>query len=80
MNVYPGDLILCTSDGVSEVMNASGDMWEEAEVEDVVLRQENVTAAGIIRALVERVEEYSAGTEQYDDMTIAAIQITPISA
>lgn len=80
VNVYPGDLILCTSDGVSEVMNASGDMWEEAEVEDVVLRQENVTAAGIIRALVERVEEYSAGTEQYDDMTIAAIQITPISA
>ncbi len=76
IEVYPGDLIVCISDGIAEVLDAAGSMWDEVEVEKVVLAHQAETVAEIVRAIVERVESYSAGTDQYDDMTIAAMRIS----
>ena len=67
--------MLCISDGIAEVLDTSGAMWEEAEIEGVLLRNRNVSVAELVAAIVDRVERYSAGTDQYDDMTIAAVRI-----
>ena len=37
VQLSPGDVILCCSDGITEAMNAKGDMWDEAQAE-VILR------------------------------------------
>lgn len=76
IDVQSGDLLLCISDGIAEVPNASGVMWEEAEIVGLLLRYQNATVPELINAMVERVDEYSAGTEQHDDMTIAALRIS----
>ncbi len=74
--VRRGDLILCISDGISEVSNAEGQMWDERQIEEVVLEHRNADVREIVAAIVRRVEEYSVGTEQYDDMTISLVRVT----
>lgn len=76
IELNPRDMIVCFSDGIAEVMDASGSMWDEIEIEQVVLQHRNGTAAELVRAIVERADTYSAGTDQYDDMTIAAVRIS----
>jgi sigma-B regulation protein RsbU (phosphoserine phosphatase) len=77
VELTPGDLVVCISDGIAEVLDASGSMWDELEVQKVILAHRNGTVSEVIRAMVERVEAYSAGADQYDDMTIAAMRICP---
>ena len=77
IEVESGDLIICISDGISEVLNTAGDMWEEKEVEEVVLRRRDSPVGDIVKAIVQRVEDYSAGADQYDDMTVVAIRLLP---
>ncbi len=77
IDLNPGSLILCISDGIAEVFDASGAMWEEAEIEAIILRHQNTSIPELLQAIVERAEQYSAGAEQFDDMTIAAVRISP---
>jgi sigma-B regulation protein RsbU (phosphoserine phosphatase) len=75
IDVEPGDLILCISDGVTEATDAYGGMFEEDGVEKVILRHRKASPADLVAALVKRVDEYSAGTDQYDDITMTAVRI-----
>jgi sigma-B regulation protein RsbU (phosphoserine phosphatase) len=75
IQVSPGDLIVCISDGIAEVLNTSGTMWDEIEVEKVVLDNQEASTSEVVQAIVDRVDAYAAGTEQYDDMTIVAVRI-----
>lgn len=77
IDLNPGTLILSISDGIAEVFDASGAMWEEAEIEAIILRHQNASVAELLQAIVERAEQYSAGADQHDDMTIAAVRILP---
>ncbi len=71
-----GDTVVCISDGLSEVINQDGVMWEEREVEAVVSRMQGESVGALIGALVGRADEYAAGVDQYDDMTVAAVRVT----
>lgn len=70
-----GDTVVCISDGISEVVNRAGEMWDEVEVEKVVRRMQDEQIGDLIAALVERADEYAAGTDQYDDMTISVVRV-----
>jgi sigma-B regulation protein RsbU (phosphoserine phosphatase) len=77
IDLEPGNLLFCISDGIAEVFDASGAMWEEAEIETILLRHQNARVAELIQAVVERAAQYSAGADQYDDMTIVAVRVSP---
>ena len=76
IGVRPGDLILCISDGISEVINSADEMWDEKEVETVAVSQRKGRPIEVVASLVKRVDEYAKGHDQYDDMTISALRIT----
>lgn len=70
----PGDAVLCFSDGISEATNASGDMWDEAAVENVIQAAHGQTAQQLIASLVEAADRFAGEAEQADDMTVVAIR------
>lgn len=76
MELENGDTVVCISDGLSEVLNREGEMWEESEVEAVLKRTPTASPAELVNALVSRADDYAAGTDQYDDMTIAVVRVT----
>ncbi len=73
--VNEGDLLLCISDGVSETVNAKDEMWDEREVDQVLLETAGASASEVIERIVQKVRRYSIGAEQFDDMTVAAVRI-----
>jgi phosphoserine phosphatase RsbU/P len=76
VEVHAGDLIVSISDGISEAFNAAGTMWDERQVEEILLEYRNESVGQIIAAIIQQVDQYAIGTEQYDDMTVSILRIT----
>jgi phosphoserine phosphatase RsbU/P len=72
IELLPGDLIVCMSDGISEAMNDQEDFWEEAQVEALAA---GCTGTEVIRILVDGADAFAGGAEQADDMTVVAISV-----
>lgn len=69
-----GDLIVLFSDGISEVFNPAGDMWEDNVIDDVLRKNRDRPVQDIIKAVVSAVDEYAAGADQFDDMTLVVVR------
>ncbi len=69
------DVIICISDGILEVTNTAGDMWDGVDLEEIVKAQQGKPAKDVVAAIVRRVRDYTSGTDQIDDMTISVIKI-----
>lgn len=70
-----GDTLVCYSDGISETMNAAGEIWREAVLEELILRHLARPANELIEAIIRAADEYAAGAEQHDDMTIVVLKV-----
>lgn len=67
-----GDVLVAFSDGVSEAMNPKDELWNEAAIMRIASKYSDT---GVIEALVRGVDEFAAGAEQSDDLTVIAICI-----
>jgi len=76
IDLAPGDLIVCFSDGISEAVNTRDELLPDDAIEPVLERCKSCSVEEIIRAVVQAVDDYAAGMEQFDDMTIVAIRLT----
>jgi phosphoserine phosphatase RsbU/P len=70
-----GDLLVVVSDGIVEARNAEGEFWEEKEVDRIVLQERESDVREVPAKLFRAVDEFGAGAEQYDDMTVVAVKI-----
>jgi phosphoserine phosphatase RsbU/P len=75
VQLQPGDMVLCFSDGISEAINSQGEMWNESEVEKIVLTCCTLTSQQLIDALVEATDRFIGEAKQSDDMTVVAIRV-----
>jgi sigma-B regulation protein RsbU (phosphoserine phosphatase) len=67
-----GDVLVAFSDGVSEAMNQQEELWNEAEIMRIAAQY---SGTDVIKALVRGADEFAAGAEQSDDITVIAIRI-----
>ena len=67
-----GDLLVCFSDGVSEAENAQGEFWEEKGAAYVAA---DCTGMEVITRLFQGCDEFAAGYEQSDDITVIAVRV-----
>lgn len=74
MQLHPGDVVVCFSDGISEATNPNDDMWDEGQVEQVLHACRGLAPSEIIDRLVTAADSFAAGAEQSDDMTVVAVQ------
>ena len=70
-----GDMLLLYTDGVTEAMNAEGELYEEHRLVDVLAR-ELTTVESMVGETVDDVWRFQGDAQQADDVTILAARYT----
>lgn len=73
--LQPGDLVILTSDGVVEAMNASREIFGFERLEQVVRSGPQISAEAMLAHLRAAVLAFTTGTELHDDLTIVVVQV-----
>ena len=76
IDTAPGDLIVCFSDGVSDATNSPQEVWEDTNIERVLWQYREAPVEEIVERIVQAADSFTAGAEQFDDMTLTAVRIT----
>ncbi|MEO5897164.1 MAG: SpoIIE family protein phosphatase [Vicinamibacterales bacterium] len=69
-----GDVLLLFTDGVTEAINTSGEMFSDPRLHEAFVSSALMPAAEVIERLVARVNSFVAGAPQEDDITILALR------
>jgi serine phosphatase RsbU (regulator of sigma subunit) len=73
--LQPGDLVILTSDGVIEAMNAAREIFGFERLERVIAAGPQTSAEAMLAHLRTAVLAFTAGTELHDDLTIVVVQV-----
>jgi sigma-B regulation protein RsbU (phosphoserine phosphatase) len=71
----PGDLLIAYTDGISEAMTAEDEEWGETRMLEAVPRRPTALAAEVLQQVFRAADEFTAGAEQHDDMTLLVMKI-----
>ena len=69
-----GDTIVMFSDGVSEALNANGEEFGDARLEEVVAAVKDSSSSDIVERIVASVRLFTKGAPQSDDITVMVIR------
>jgi serine phosphatase RsbU (regulator of sigma subunit) len=67
-----GDLVLLYSDGVTDARNAAGDTFGDERLRHVLARADG-DPRSVVDHVMDAVNEFTAGGEPYDDITLVAV-------
>ena len=71
----PGDLLIAYTDGISEAMTVEDEEWGETRMLEAVPRRPSASAAEVMEQVFRAADEFTAGAEQHDDMTLLVMKI-----
>jgi sigma-B regulation protein RsbU (phosphoserine phosphatase) len=72
-----GDVFLLYTDGLSEAMNAEGDLFSEERLRMLVEEHGGLGSDGLRERIVRDVEAHVAGADPHDDMTLIVVTVEP---
>jgi sigma-B regulation protein RsbU (phosphoserine phosphatase) len=70
-----GDAVVLFTDGITEAMNKNGEEFTDDKLERIVLQIYNETSEQILNKIKARVEEFTLGAEQSDDITCLVLKV-----
>ena len=70
----PDDILLLYTDGITEAMDADGELFGKARLSDAVAHAAPATARDLVDAILAAVRAYIGNTPQADDLTIVAVK------
>ncbi len=73
----PGDHFLFFTDGLSEAMNASAELFGEQRLRDLLEGAPELASEPLKERILAEVRAFAAGTAQHDDMTMVLLQVGP---
>lgn len=73
----PADVVVAFTDGVTEARDVGARLFTEERTTEAVRAAGPVSAAAAVDRLVARVDAFTRGAEQSDDITILALQFRP---
>jgi serine phosphatase RsbU (regulator of sigma subunit) len=74
LQLEPGDVLLIFSDGVSEAVDVAGEEFGDGRIVATVGASRHLEPQAILDALLAAVSDFSAGTEQRDDVTALVLR------
>ena len=77
IQVAPGDLLVFYTDGVTEAMNASRDLFGEERLQAAVAANAGASAQEVLDAILDAVREFTGDVEQSDDITLFVVRRSP---
>ncbi len=75
MTLGPGDSLLLYTDGVTEAMNRERQLFGEARLIESANRVGAAAPRETIQAIKADIDDFTAGEEQYDDITMLALRM-----
>jgi len=76
ITLQQGDILFIYSDGLTEAENASGDMFGEDRVKEIILREAPCGAENLYEAILPALQDFIRGQAQTDDITFVIAQRT----
>ena len=73
----PGDKLVIHSDGITDARSPAGEFYGDRRIAEFVRQYGAASCAELHDALLEDVDEFSAGAEQMDDITLLVIEYRP---
>jgi sigma-B regulation protein RsbU (phosphoserine phosphatase) len=70
IELIPGDLLVCFTDGVTEPENVYGEMFGEERLLETITRNAHRPEGEIIGIVTEAVQQWTGSPELQDDMTL----------
>ncbi len=71
----PGDKLFLYTDGLTEALNLSGDMFGEARAVEELRKLSNAGSVQSVKSMQEALRGFAAGAEQSDDVTMLAFRM-----
>jgi sigma-B regulation protein RsbU (phosphoserine phosphatase) len=68
------DLLVVCSDGITEAVDRLGEMYGLDRLLDAITRNRTLTAADLVGALLNEIDQFSAGMAQTDDQTVIVLK------
>ncbi len=75
LQMQSGDVLVAYTDGVSEAMNDQDEEFDEQQLVQALREHKARTAADLISELLERVDAFTKGARQHDDMTLVVVRV-----
>ena len=75
--VYPGDLIVTTSDGVTEARDPLGGLFGDARLLALLEACSGQTADEVVRKILASIREFVGTAPQSDDITVTIVRFGP---
>ncbi len=73
--VAPGDVIVFYTDGITEAMDRSGELFGDAALASVLASQQALGATGLRERVLREVRAFVGDAEPHDDMTMVILKI-----
>jgi sigma-B regulation protein RsbU (phosphoserine phosphatase) len=70
LQLAPGDLLVCFTDGITEPENEYGEMFGEERLMELLLRQARSEGEEVIESVMDAVRHWTGSPELQDDMTM----------
>ena len=70
-----GDMLFLYTDGVTDAQNRDGGFFGEETLERILLESKSSGAKGVVNAINDEIKAFVSGAEQFDDVTMLALQI-----
>ena len=75
IELHAGDVLVAFTDGISEAMNHSEEEFDEERLVEAIRHCPDRSAANISSHILEKVDAFTAGADQHDDMTIVVVRL-----
>jgi sigma-B regulation protein RsbU (phosphoserine phosphatase) len=73
----PGDVIVLYTDGITEAMNASSDLFGESRLSKIIEEHGHLDSGELRERILREIEAFVGGADQHDDMTMILMKILP---
>lgn len=76
LQLLPGDVLVCYTDGVTEPENEFGEMFGEERLRQLALKGAHLPGDQIIGSVIDAVQHFTGSHELQDDMTLLVVKRT----
>lgn len=76
--LHPGDILIAYTDGFTEAMNQEREEFGDQRLVQAVSAFAGKPVRDLIPALIDKVDQFSAGAPQHDDMTMIVLKVQTV--
>lgn len=73
-SLLPGDLLVISSDGIAEAMNAAREQFGDERLGELIKQVREGTAVEVMNGIIKAVKDHTGSSPQMDDMTLVVLK------